>query len=164
MNKTGPLAWRRLPQPEDAARVEDICRGSGFFNAEEIGVARELVEERLVRGLASGYRFWFAMEGSFLAGYACYGPISGSEGSWDLYWIVVAPSHQGRGMGRRLLARVCTSAAKSGATRIYAETSSRAQYEPTRRFYLKQGFTEQARLDEFYAPDDDKVIYCLALP
>lgn len=155
--------WRRLPEPGDPRRVARICRESGFFNPEEVRVARELVEERLTRGLASGYRFWFAMHGDKLAGYACYGPISGALGAWDLYWIVVAPALQGRGLGRRLMARVCSSVSRAGGARLYVETSSRALYAPTRRFYQGLGFVEQATLPGFYAPDDDKVILCLTL-
>ena len=163
MSRRAAQTWRRLPEPGDPGRVARICRDSGFFNPEEVRVARELVEERLSRGLASGYRFWFVMQGDELAGYACYGPISGALGAWDLYWIVVQPSLQGRGMGRRLMARVCSSLPRAGGARLYAETSSRALYEPTRRFYQRLGFVQQAVLPGFYAPDDDKVIYCLTL-
>ena len=56
-----------------------------------------------------------------------------------------------------------------GGTRLYAETSSRDQYEPTRAFYLRRGYTVAARLPEFYGSGDDKLVYSklilqLALP
>ena len=47
--------------------------------------------------------------------------------------------------------------------RIYIETSNRGQYVPTRAFYLKCGYAEDAVLREFYGPGDDKVIYVKAL-
>lgn len=74
---------------------------------------------------------------------------------------MVAPAPQSRGLGRRLLKKVRASVAKAGGTRLYVETSSRSQYEPTRNFHLKHGFREQARLTGFYAPGDDKIIYCM---
>ena len=37
--------------------------------------------------------------------------------------------------------------------------SSRADYEPTRAFYLRVGYVEEARLRDFYARGDDKVFY-----
>ena len=43
------------------------------------------------------------------------------------------------------------------------ETSGRPQYESTRGFYLKLGYTEAARLREFYDIADDKVVYLKAL-
>ncbi len=155
------LLWRRRPLAQDAAAVARLVRASGFFNPAEVAVARELVGERLAKGLASGYRFWFAQQGESLAGYACYGPIAGAEGSWDLYWIVVDRALRGRGLGGRILDRVASSAAAAGCRRLYADTSSRPQYGPTRAFYQARGFMEQARLPAFYAPGEDKVIYCL---
>jgi hypothetical protein len=46
---------------------------------------------------------------------------------------------------------------------VYVETSSRDQYEPTRRFYLKCGYRVDAVLEDFYAPGDGKVIFVKAL-
>ena len=37
-------------------------------------------------------------------GYACYGPIAVTIGSYDLYWIAVDQSCQGKGLGKVLLA------------------------------------------------------------
>jgi hypothetical protein len=46
-----------------------------------------------------------------------------------------------------------------GGTRIYVETSSRAQYEPTRAFYERRAYRKEVVLEDFYAPGDGKVIY-----
>ena len=48
---------------------------------------------------------------------------------------------------------------QAGGRRVYVETSGRAQYEPTRRFYEACGYAREAVLTDFYAPGDDKVIY-----
>jgi ribosomal protein S18 acetylase RimI-like enzyme len=48
---------------------------------------------------------------------------------------------------------------KAGAKAIYADTSSSDRYAPTRGFYQRMGFVEQARLADFYAPGDGKIIY-----
>jgi GNAT superfamily N-acetyltransferase len=141
--------------------VGRLVEATGFFNRAEAAVARELVAERLAKGLSSGYRFWLAEHRHGLAGYACYGPVAGAAGSWELYWIAVAPPWQGRGLGGRIISRVAACVMRGGGRRLYAETSSRGQYRPTRAFYLAAGFEEQARLDGFYGPGDDKVIYRL---
>ncbi|WP_170161786.1 hypothetical protein [Desulfosoma caldarium] len=39
------------------------------------------------------------------------------------------------------------------------ETSSRTIYEPTRRFYLRAGYSYVASLPDFYGPEDHKIIY-----
>ncbi|MBL8851541.1 MAG: hypothetical protein JNG89_17790, partial [Planctomycetaceae bacterium] len=49
--------------------------------------------------------------------------------------------------------------AKRGGRRVYAETSGREQYAPTRAFYERCGYQREATLKDFYAPGDDKVVY-----
>jgi ribosomal protein S18 acetylase RimI-like enzyme len=95
--------------------------------------------------------------------YACYGPIEGTAGSFDLYWIAVAPEEQGKGLGPQVFARAEAAMRKAGAKKIYADTSSSDRYAPTRGFYQRMGFIEEARLPDFYGPGDGKVIYVKAL-
>jgi hypothetical protein len=42
---------------------------------------------------------------------------------------------------------------------LVVETSSRPEYAPTRAFYERRGYAEAARMREFYAPGDDRVIF-----
>jgi hypothetical protein len=50
-----------------------------------------------------------------------------------------------------------------GGARLYAETSSRPQYAPTRAFYRAAGFDPAAELPDFYAPGDGKVVFAKLL-
>lgn len=158
-----PLQWRTEPNHSDIGAVRDLAESSGFFNPEEIAIAAELVEERLSRGLASGYEFLFAETADRLLGYTCYGHIAGTRSSYDLYWIVVAPQQQGQGLGRTLLARSEHLIQVGGGTRVYIETSARELYAPTQGFYRRCGYRQEALLKDFYGPDDDKLIYCKVL-
>jgi ribosomal protein S18 acetylase RimI-like enzyme len=160
------MDWRTAVQQSDAPAVEALVVETGFFSKEEQEVARELVDEALARGSGSGYEFVFAdMPGSpgKLLGYACYGLIPATRSSYDLYWIAVAPSQQGKGLGGELLREAERLAAESGATQMYAETSGRSQYAPTRAFYERMGYQVSAVLKDFYAPGDDKVIFARRL-
>ncbi len=94
-----------------------------------------------------------------MVGYACYGPIACTIGSFDLYWIAVHPSQQCRGLGRLLMQAAEERIAAAGGRHIYVETSSREQYHPTRTFYEAHGYREVATLPDFYAPGDGKVVY-----
>jgi GNAT superfamily N-acetyltransferase len=162
-SSTPAWSYRSEVRPRDREAVRAILSSSGFFYPEEIAVAEELVEERLQRGLASGYHFEFAEAGGPPAGYTCYGPIACTRESYDLYWIGVHQEHRRAGLGRRLLARAEERIGALGGRRIYVETSSRAQYEPTRAFYLACGYRIEARLEGFYAPGDGKVIFLKVL-
>lgn len=151
--------FREEVKPEDREAVGRLIRATRFFSEEEIGIAVELVEERLAKGDASGYFFLFAEEENRLLGYACFGPIPGTVHSFDLYWIAVDPGEQGRGVGRKLMATSETLIAQRGGRQVYADTSSRPQYEPTRTFYLSCGYLQEAFLADFYATGDGKVIF-----
>lgn len=151
---------REAVSAADAGAVEALVASTGFFTAEEIAVARELVEERLAQGESSGYFFVFLDDpAGRLVGYACFGPVPCTESSFDLYWIAVRDGWRGRGLGARALRLAEAAARRLGAARLYAETSSTARYAPTRRFYERQGFRQEAFLEDFYRPGDGKVIY-----
>jgi len=181
---TVPISFRSEPRESDVHAVRDIVASTAFFHDFEIDVAVELVQERLARGLASEYHFVFADEASperaspdagatrpRPIAYACFGPIPCTRGSFDLYWIATHAAHQGKGLGRavfdesiRLMRAGLPDAAGTihRARRVYIETSSQTKYEPTRRFYERCGCTLEARLPDFYAPGDDKLIYVAA--
>jgi hypothetical protein len=42
---------------------------------------------------------------------------------------------------------------------LIAETSSQPKYEKTREFYLRVGYTELARIKDYYKVGDDLVVY-----
>jgi len=153
----------------DVDGVRSLVTRTGFFRPDEIEIAVQLVADRLARGTATGYEFLFAESsglagpGGELIGYACFGPIPCTMGSYDLYWIAVDPRFQRRGIGRRLLDGVESRVAAAGGRRIYIDTSGRSQYAPTREFYERNGYRQAARLADFYAPGDDRVIYVKAV-
>ncbi|MGD0532046.1 MAG: GNAT family N-acetyltransferase [Methyloceanibacter sp.] len=157
------LEWRSAVMADDVGRVRSLVVSTGFFSAAEVEIAGELVTERLAKGVRSGYHFILAERGSGLVAYACYGPIDGTQTSFDLYWIAVAPEEQRKGLGVQVFNRAEAAMRKAGARHIYADTSSSDRYAPTRGFYQRMGFCEEARLPDFYGPGDGKVIYVKTL-
>ena len=139
------------------ARLERLTRATGLFRPEEVATAVELLDESL--GGDDDYRFLGAYAGDELIGYASWGPTPGTHGTYDLYWIVVDPASQGKGVGTQLLAAVETQLMADRCRLIVVETSSRADYAPTRAFYERRGYARAATLPGYYAPDDDLVIY-----
>ena len=160
------MRWRVTVQESDANAVHALVCETGFFSKSEERIAIELVEETLSLGKESGYEFVFAdVPGNpgRLLGYTCYGPIPDTESSFDLYWIAVAPAEQRTGLGSALLHETERLALLQNAKRMFVDTSGREQYTPTRNFYERMGYREEARLVDFYAPGDDKVIYAKTL-
>jgi ribosomal protein S18 acetylase RimI-like enzyme len=169
--KNGSFAviFRDSVLPSDVESVRRLTVAAGVFRPAEIDVAVELVQERLQRGTVSGYEFLFAVDEDsppFDArpiGYVCYGHIAVTVASYDLYWIVVDPRSQGRGVGRALVRAMQERIARKGGKRIFIETSSLPSYSVTRAFYERCGYRLEARIANFYASGDDKLIYGMEL-
>lgn len=157
------IAIRRGLKEEDRDPLAALIQATGFFNPEEVEIALELIDDGLAQEEASHYRFLVAEGEDGVVGYACWGPIPGTVASADLYWIVVDPAHQGKGIGAGLLRAAETWIASSGRSRVYIETSTRAQYQSTQRFYTSCGYRLAAELADFYAPGDGKAIFLKVL-
>ncbi|MGA2192806.1 MAG: GNAT family N-acetyltransferase [Nitrospirota bacterium] len=158
------VVYRSEVKASDAKDVRMIAHSSGFFNSSELEVAVELVEEALALGSEeSGYHFFFAERSGKAIGFTCYGPIPGTESSFDLYWIALMDAFRGMGIGKKLLGMTESAVSAMGGTRIYIETSAREQYNQTQEFYSANGYKEAARLKDFYAPGDSKIIYVKVL-
>jgi ribosomal protein S18 acetylase RimI-like enzyme len=154
------LTFRTDLMPGDRGRIRAMVESTGVFNAVELDCAVELADERLKQGPASGYFFVFAELDGQVVGYACYGQIALTVGSYDLYWIAVDKSAQGIGLGRKIMDKVAEIIHGEGGRNIYIETSTRPHYQATRAFYERCGCALVATLDDFYAPGDGKAIYC----
>ena len=132
-------------------------RGTGLFREAEVATAVELLDEALDGD--DDYRFLGAFDGPELIGYACFGPTPDTVGTWDLYWIAVDRERHGRGIGTELLQAVERTLMADGGRLVVVETSSRADYGPTRGFYEARGYAKAATIPGYYAPGDDLVIY-----
>jgi D-alanine-D-alanine ligase len=153
------ISLRSSVAPADEVHVREIVAATGMFRPNEVEVAAELVRVYLRDGEASGYQFVFAERDGNVLGYACFGLNTVTIGSFDLYWIAVRPELQGQGIGQQLLAAVEERIAAAEGQRIYIETSARADYAPTRRFYERCGYTLEAVLRDYYAEGDDKAVF-----
>ncbi len=159
----GAVTFRQAPCPSDVGAIRKITASSGYFSKEEIDVAVELVEERLSKGIESGYHFLFADIDGSTVGYTCFGRIPCTLSSYDLYWIAVDDSCRNRGIGRELIARTERIAREMGCKRLYVETSSRPLYDSTNAFYLCTQYVVDARHEHFYAENDAKIVYVKVL-
>ena len=145
---------------DDLHALRRLVDSTRVFYPAERAIALELLEDRLRLGTKSGYEFIFASRGGELIGYCAWGAVPLTLASYDLYWIAVAPHAQGLGIGQRLMELAESAVAHRGGGQLYIETSSRDVYARTRRFYREAGYTRAARLPDFYAPGDHKLVFC----
>lgn len=149
--------------PADRPALADILARTPHFAPDEVDVALELIDEALERPAETSYRVLVAADpglpGAPPVGYVCFGRTPMTDGTFDLYWIVVDPARRGGGIGRRLWEACARAVTADGGTLVRVETSSVELYEDTQRFYERIGLDEVARIADFYRPGDDLVTY-----
>lgn len=155
------IRWRHIVDAADPARIRALVASAGVFSPEEIDIAGALAQTTLDK--SETYRFLFAERGGDLLGYTCFDRIPLSSVSFDLYWIAVAPKERGSGLARQLLERTASVIRSKRGIQLFAETSSRDIYAAARAFYLKSGFEEAARFEDFYAVGDAKLVFRMKL-
>jgi len=139
--------------------ILSILKSTGLFKDFEIEVALEILDIYLYQDGQEDYQVFVAVVKGAVAGYVCFGRNAVTEGTYELYWIAVDPAFQRKGVGGTLMERVEAEATGQRGTMIAVETSSREDYGSTRSFYRGLGYTEEARVKDYYAPGDDKIIF-----
>lgn len=157
------IRLRSEVKESDRDDVRALLLSTGIFYPHEIKVAIELIDDRLAKGTHSEYHFIFADGDKGLKGYICYGPITMTIGRFDIHWIAVRKDSQQRGIGSMLLKEAERDILSQGGRFIFVETSSRPDYASTRAFYRSHDYGEVARIPDYYAEGDDKVIFMKAL-
>jgi len=145
---------------EDREPIESLLRATDVFSDEEIGVAVELIGIYLDDADQKDYEIFTSLDdANAVTGYVCVGPTPATLGTHDLYWIAVTPAEHGKGVGSQLLRFIEDHLRAKGGRMLIAETSSTPKYEKTRAFYERKGFSQHARIKEYYKPGDDLIIY-----
>jgi GNAT superfamily N-acetyltransferase len=149
--------------PSDRDKVIQMAVATGFFRPDEVEIAKEVLDDSLAKGTTGHYQSYVAEVDDRLAGWLCFGPTPCALGTYDIYWIVVAPEFQRQGIGSALMDCAEQVIRERGGRLIVVDTSSRPIYTRTRQFYLQRGYGEELRVADFYAPGDHKLIYCKRL-
>lgn len=142
----------------DREEIERILSEVRVFLPQEIEVALEVIDSYLSG--SPDYIIKVAVDETDRAlGYICYGKTPLTDALWDVYWIVVGRDFQGKGIASRLMEFMEGDLIAKRARAIMVETSSIPEYKPARDFYVRRGFNEVCRIEDFYAEGNDKLIY-----
>jgi ribosomal protein S18 acetylase RimI-like enzyme len=153
------ITIRDTVKQNDVEVIREITESTGFFPEDEVKIAVELIEERLQKGLDSGYLFNFLEYKGRVIGYTCFGLIPLSHISYDLYWIVIHNDFRNKGLGKYLMKKMEDYIKAAGGIQIYVDTSSKKQYLPTRKYYKKSGYKQIAFFKDFFDYGDGKVVF-----
>lgn len=146
--------------PEDRPALEAILASSGYFYDFEIEVALSIADETFEKGQEKSGYFWIRLlEEGKVIGFANFGLNPSSVHSFDLYWVAVLDEYRKKHYGSLILTEAEKRIKSLGGKIVWIETSGRPLYEPTRYFYIKNGYELEATLRDFYGPGDSKLVY-----
>lgn len=155
-----PMIKIRMMVPQDRQFIYNILQETNMFTLSEINVALELIDTYLFNKQQKDYIIYVAEDSSNeVVGYICFGATPATVGTFDIYWIAVSPSVQGKGFGKQLLFYAENQVIEHKGRLIIIETSSKEDYFPTRKFYLNNNYEIVAQIKDFYRPKDDRVIF-----
>ena len=146
--------------PADTDGLVELTAGTGFFRPLELDTLREVLDDYHAGDAELGHHaiVWQDPFGQ-LNGYAYYAPAAMTDRTWYLYWIAVRRDCQGLGIGGQILEAVERHIRDQNGRLLLIETSGTAHYAPTRRFYLKYGYTLAAEIPDYYADGDGLVVF-----
>lgn len=98
-----------------------------------------------------------------IAGFCYAQPEQLTEGTWNMLAIAVDPAQQSTGIGSTLVAAVEQSIKARGGQTVIVDTSSTAAFANTRAFYVAKTYVEEARIRDYWAKGDDKVVFWKSL-
>lgn len=149
----------RPTTPADTSALVTLTDATGVFKKLEIEALQEVLDDFHAENHKHGHQcVTFEDQGAML-GFAYFAPAAMTDRTWYLYWIAVSKQTQAKGVGSQLLKHVEETVRQAGGRILIIETSSLPHYDLTRRFYLKHGYDQEARLRDFYADGDDLIAF-----
>lgn len=153
----------RSATSDDLAALLALAKATGLFQPDELEGFGGMMQMHLDPENEGDDCWVVDSDESGIRGAAYYAPEAFSEGVWNLYFIGVHPTAQGKGRGTALLKYVEKDLTERQERLLLIETSGVDGFELTRSFYRKNDYVEEARIRDFYKSGDDKVIFRKAL-
>lgn len=142
----------------DIAGLQAVLDGTELF-------PREMLPDLLAPSLAGETEaFWLTCHSNGEAVGLCYTvPEDFADGTWNMLALGVRPDLQGKRFGATLVAAAERHLKDKGQRILIVDTSGTDDFALTRKFYAQNGYEEEARIRDFWADGDDKVIFRKAL-
>jgi len=149
----------RPTRHSDLADLQEVLDGTELFPSEMLP---EMIGNFLSGDKSSDQ--WLRCEVDGKAVGFCYAvPEELTDGAWNMLALAVVPLLQGKGHGGALVAQLEATLRGCGQRLLIAETSGVDAFALTREFYHKNGYTEEARIRDFWAAGDDKIVFWKSL-
>jgi GNAT superfamily N-acetyltransferase len=145
----------RPTTPDDTIAVLTIASAIGF-QSEELEQLNAMLTDSFS---GDSDNFWLTDDDNGPVGVAYCEPERMTQQTWNLQLIAIHPDRQGQGRGATLMDYVEQTLTTRGGRILLVETSGLPDFAGTRMFYTKCGYEEEARIRDFYAAGEDKVVF-----
>lgn len=145
---------------DDLPSAKEVIDSTGLFPGEMLTE----MSAPFLAGAAPDDLWFVAMGEGAVLGVTYCSKERMTDGTWNLLLIAVREHVQGRGVGARLTRHLEQTLSRRQARVLIVETSGLPEFDRTRAVYATLGYVEVARIPEFYAAGEDKVVFCKRLP
>lgn len=148
----------RSTTPDDTTALIALAEATGLFPPSALELLRQMLTDSLEAN-SNTEAFWITDDDNGPVGVAYCEPERMTDRTWNLQLIAIHPDRQRQGRGTKLLRYVEQALRTRRGRVLLVETSGMPEFDRTRAFYRKCGFEEEARIRDFYAAGDDKVVF-----
>lgn len=149
----------RLTKQEDIPALDLVLDGTGLFPSDMLP---DMIAPYFSIEETPDVWLTCELEGTPIG--FCYAiPEPHTDGTWNMLAIAVLPERQGNGAGAAIVKALEDKLQEEGRRVLIVDTSGTDAYTKARNFYLKIGYTQEARLRDFWAEGDDKVVFWKSL-
>jgi ribosomal protein S18 acetylase RimI-like enzyme len=144
----------------DTEALMSIVASSGQFDADGISHVKVALEHYLS---GESEDIWLTADDSEPVAVAYCAPEALTDGTYNLLMLWTRRDREGKGHGRALVEKLESELTDRGARLLIVETSGLDTFKAARAFYSKCGFRQEARIKDFFAAGDDKLVYTKVL-
>jgi len=145
---------------DDLTSAKDVIDTLGLFPGDML----DEMAEPFLTGMAADDLWCVDMDAQIVLGLVYCSQERMTDGTWNLLLIAVRESEQGQGVGSRLTRRLEQTLSQRNGRVLIVETSALPDFDRTRAVYNRLDYVEVARIPEFYAAGEDKVVFWKRLP
>lgn len=149
----------RLTQRDDLPKLQTILDETGLFPG-------ELLPDMIANFLDADQsrELWLTCEADGTVVGFCYAIAEKlTDGTWNMLAIAVDPLFQSRGHGATLVQELEATLRQRGQRILIVDTSGTDGFAQTREFYKARGYTQEARIRDFWAKGEDKITFWKSL-
>ena len=140
----------------DSDALLAIIESSGQFDENGLAHVKETLNDYFA---GESEDLWFTADDGEPVGVAYCAPEPVTDGTWNLLMLWTRRDRNGQGHGSALVNHLEQILTEREARLLIVETSGLPDFENARNFYDKCGFTQEARIKNFFAVGDDKIVY-----